>query len=155
MSCTSEEIAEKRRIALERLKSKRQIPCTSSSSSASSSSLTEKSTNFYGSTANNNNNNITSPKNVSNDNKIGQQNPYKNARILSQPYNTKTTAAATTIAPIFTKQISCVCSMITSERFNVVPSGFHAKLIDVFKTIPSRAYSRFLTQFLVVFHTTY
>uniref|UniRef100_A0A1A9WKM5 SWI/SNF-related matrix-associated actin-dependent regulator of chromatin subfamily A-like protein 1 n=1 Tax=Glossina brevipalpis TaxID=37001 RepID=A0A1A9WKM5_9MUSC len=36
--------------------------------------------------------------------------------------------------------INCKVQMITSERFEVQPSGYHAKLIEVFKSIASKSY---------------
>lgn len=69
-------------------------------------------------------------------------------RILSQPYTHNNNSGPSTsgsspgqkLASVFTKTVSCSCSMATASRFQVTSSGFSAKLVDVFKTIPSRAY---------------
>lgn len=145
MSCSAEEIAEKRRIALERLKKHKQIASTPASNI--NATATKSPAAFYGSSSSSA---VKAPnKPATNDGKIPQVNPYKNARISSQPYNThhqqkqpQWQSRSNTSAPVFTKQISCVCSMITDQRFAVTPSGYHAKLIDVCKTIPSRAFSK-------------
>lgn len=152
MSCTAEEIAEKRRIALERLKKHKQVasstlptPVSSSTSLSTFNNTKSIATNskaFYGSSP------LTKAPNKPTYNaaKLPQPNPYQNARISSQPYNTHNQQQRQTkpnaLAPVFTKQITCVCSMINDHRFIVTPSGYHAKLIDVFKTIPSREYSK-------------
>lgn len=142
MSCTPQEIAEKKRIALERLRAKKQ----------STSAVVEASSAFYGK---------SSTKSDAEDTALNTStkttiNPYQNARILSQPYHlsnnlNKTGSSSTAVsslnnkkqqvAPIFAKIISCSCYMISETRFVVSSSGFHNKLIDVFKTIPSKGYS--------------
>ena len=135
MSCSREEIAEKRRLAQEKLRQSKSSVCVSTNS-------------FYG-----------PQKNVLSEyqNKIKATSPYKNARILSQPYTnnnttsgrrqskeTETNKASTSAvcAPIFDKNFcTCTCSLISANRFVVIPSTFHSQLIDVFKTIPSKLYS--------------
>ncbi|TMW50300.1 hypothetical protein DOY81_004620 [Sarcophaga bullata] len=44
------------------------------------------------------------------------------------------------IAPVFLNSVTCKVEMISVQRFEVQPSSYHAKLIEVFKTIPSRTY---------------
>lgn len=46
------------------------------------------------------------------------------------------------IAPVFVKRVTCKVAMISPVRFEVQPSFFHAQLIEVFKTIPSKAYGK-------------
>lgn len=43
------------------------------------------------------------------------------------------------LAPVFLPTKSAVCSMVSAERF-VVAAPFHAQMLDVFKTMPSRQY---------------
>lgn len=50
------------------------------------------------------------------------------------------TAPQKQIAPVFLNSVTCKVEMISVQRFEVQPSGYHAKLIEVFKTIPSRSY---------------
>lgn len=46
------------------------------------------------------------------------------------------------IAPLFMNSVSCKVELISVQRFEVQPSSYHAKLIEVFKTIPSRSYGK-------------
>ncbi|KAJ6646348.1 SWI/SNF-related matrix-associated actin-dependent regulator of chromatin subfamily A-like protein 1 [Pseudolycoriella hygida] len=148
MSCTAEEISEKRRIALERLKNRKLQMNTAAQSATKTteqpmqSATSPKSVeSFYGKVTNVKTDQLTAYENKM---KTSATSKATN-RILSQPYpNNKFEAGASqknkTLAPVFTKVIACSCSMISTRRFEVVTSGFHQKLIDVFKTIPSRSY---------------
>lgn len=152
MSCTPAEIEEKRRIALERLKNRKlnmnvgkqssttvqSVPSNSTTSATSPKSIVS----FYGNTT---------------DNKTNQLNDYENTikssvinkttnRILSQPYQDRRSGnsageSSKKLAPVFTKTITCSCSLVSPHRFQIITSGYLAKLIDIFKTIPSRSYS--------------
>lgn len=141
MSCTPQEIEAKRKIALERLKAKQTVNVASSSKTPNS---------FYGQS--NQNAPTLSNNSTKSTNKIVEK-PLKKQRILSQPYPSNTTPSSgvssknannTTLAAPFVLQTltTCSCSMTTEDRFQVIPSRFHAKLIDVFKTIPSRSYGK-------------
>ncbi|XP_061386042.1 SWI/SNF-related matrix-associated actin-dependent regulator of chromatin subfamily A-like protein 1 [Musca vetustissima] len=44
------------------------------------------------------------------------------------------------VAPVFLNSVSCKVAMISAQRFEVQPSSFHNKLIEVFKSIPSKSY---------------
>lgn len=154
MSCTAEEIAEKRRIALERLKNRKlntnTVPHIQSSTMQSipSNATSPKSiVSFYGNTTNVKTNQLSDYENKI---KKSPTNKVTN-RILSQPYptthdhNSGTGASSSmkkVVAPIFTQIVTCTCSLVTPNRFQVVTSGYMEKLIDVFKSIPSRAYSK-------------
>lgn len=116
MECTPEEIAEKKRIALERLKAKREALSVAMAKTKEQPMASN-----------------TSHKIITN--------PYNNARNLSHPYDTsKSSLNTNSMKNNAIKLISCSCYMITESRFVVSASGFFNKLIDVFKTIPSRAY---------------
>ncbi|KAG4072648.1 hypothetical protein HA402_004737 [Bradysia odoriphaga] len=154
MSCTPEEISEKRRIALERLNIRKLRMSSADQSSTATSPVNHDSTNsatspksvasFYG-----------NEKNVKTDVLNDYENKIKKSpankitnRILSQPYPNNNNSGPSTsvaspgpkLASVFTKVVSCSCSMVTPTRFQVTTSGFCAKLVDVFRTIPSKAY---------------
>lgn len=46
------------------------------------------------------------------------------------------------VAPVFLNSVSCKVTMINAQRFEVQPSSFHNKLIEVFKSIPSKTYGK-------------
>lgn len=74
------------------------------------------------------------------------KNFYKNASPTAVNDKRKPTgleAQQKQLTPVFVKSVSCKVAMISPIRFEVEPSGFHAKLIDVFKSIPSRSYGNF------------
>lgn len=161
MSCSSEQIAEKKRLAQERLRTRKtealliaenkrlalerlhartkqigvdpQSRAKSSPSSSNSASLFIAS--LHPSTS-------THPVGKIKINEIRPK-PY-DKRPASSHTNENTSAIVNqSVAPIFRKSISCVCSLVSATRFVVTPSGFHAKLIEVFKQIPSRSYGIF------------
>lgn len=160
MSCTAEEISEKRRIALERLKNRKlKMNTAVQSTTAAVQPVQEKPSNsatspksirsFYGSTTNVKTNQLSAYETII---KKSPTNKIAN-RILSQPYSNQNnqsgpSAATNQLAPVFTTVVTCSCSLITPRRFQVITSGFFAKLIDVFKTIPSRAYSTLADAFI-------
>lgn len=159
MNCTAEEIKEKRRLALERLKKTKEatqnqipvpIPTTSASTATSPGTSTKPTSSFYGNDTHQKTNALNQYEN-----KMKQQHQYgQTNRIMSQPYpkrDDKPTSSTTTnnnnnnaktFMNSFKKVITCTCSMISSSRFQVNISGYSAKLIDVFKTIPTRSYSK-------------
>lgn len=153
MSCTAEEISEKRRIALERLKNRKFNMNVGTQSTASTSAVESNAVTV-----------VTSPKSITSfygnsiNKKTNQLNDYENTikssvtnkttnRILSQPYQNRRSengvgeSPSKNLAPVFTKTVTCSCSLITPHRFQVITSGYLAQLIEIFKTIPSRAYS--------------
>ncbi|XP_036213935.2 SWI/SNF-related matrix-associated actin-dependent regulator of chromatin subfamily A-like protein 1 [Bactrocera oleae] len=176
--CTAAEIAEKRRIALEKLAAKKQRLANASSTATKITSPVQQqltatgdiSTNSFfkqqNHTQTHSATNANPPQNSSakptaaainflNDLKRSNIGKYVNkARNSAQPYsrspfNHKQKDAAThsannsnqqNLAPIFVVKVSCKVYMISNTRFVAQPSCFHAKLIDVFKTIPSRSY---------------
>lgn len=151
MSCTAEEIAKKRHEALERLKQTKALAQTGNVSNKTTSPGTSNkaTSNFYGNASNNKADTLNQLEN-----KMKQQpTSSHHNRISSQPYprNGNTTNNTPTrntngnqqkMAPIFAKPVTCTCSMISSKRFHVIPKGYNEKLIDVFKTIPTRSYGK-------------
>ncbi|XP_037052396.1 SWI/SNF-related matrix-associated actin-dependent regulator of chromatin subfamily A-like protein 1 [Bradysia coprophila] len=154
MSCTPEQISEKRRIALERLNIRKLRMSTADQSPTATPSVNQNSSSaatspksvasFYG-----------NEKNVKTDVLNDYENKIKKSpankitnRILSQPYPNNNNSGPSTsgaspgpkLASVFTKVVSCSCSMATPSRFQVTTSGFCAKLVDIFRTIPSKAY---------------
>lgn len=148
MSCTAAEIQEKKRLAMERLKKTKEsaqhqnqisLPSTSSNTvTVTSPGTSTKSTaSFYG-------NEHKLNELHQHENKMQQ--PHQSNRILSQPYpkrDPKTTSNnAQQFMQTIEKVITCTCTMISPSRFEVIMSGYSDKLIDVFKTIPKRSYSK-------------
>lgn len=143
MSCTAEEIAKKRREAQERLKKTKEL----ANKSISPGTTNKPTSNFYGNT-----NNVKANTLNQYENKMKQQptaNHYN--RISSQPYprngdtttnntNRNTNGNQQKFSTNFTKIVNCTCTMISSTRFQVIQNGYNESLINVFKTIPTRAY---------------
>ncbi|XP_017484367.1 PREDICTED: SWI/SNF-related matrix-associated actin-dependent regulator of chromatin subfamily A-like protein 1 isoform X2 [Rhagoletis zephyria] len=178
--CSAAEIAEKRRIALEKLAAKKQRLANSVTSGDKSGNATlHQNRNAIGaiptntffkqqhqvqqqSTTNNNQNKKTPQHsagaiNFLNDLKRNNIGSYaRNARDQAHPYqrntlsNSKPNVSALhtpnnsqqqqQLAPVFVTKVSCKVYMVSNTRFAVQPSCFHAKLIDVFKSIPSKGY---------------
>lgn len=160
MSCTAEQIAEKKREAMERLKQTKATATTSKASSntnnVTSPGTAAKSTStFYG---NHQNDKANALNEYQNKMKTEKKSTSYN-RISSQPYPKRNENSAMNVqlkstttnnnnnniqkaAPVFTKAVACSCSMVTPKRFQVNISGYNAKLIDLFKSIPTRAFSK-------------
>ncbi|XP_018790706.1 PREDICTED: SWI/SNF-related matrix-associated actin-dependent regulator of chromatin subfamily A-like protein 1 [Bactrocera latifrons] len=176
--CTAAEIAEKRRIALEKLAAKKQRLANASSTATKITSPVQQQCTATGAISTNSffkqqnhtqtqsdanaklqQNSSAKPSaaaiNFLNDLKRSNIGKYvNNARNSAQPYprspfhNKPNAAAIQTVsnvnqqnlAPVFAVQVSCKVYMISNTRFVAQPSCYHAKLIDVFKTIPSRSY---------------
>ncbi|EDW04242.1 SWI/SNF-related matrix-associated actin-dependent regulator of chromatin subfamily A-like protein 1 [Drosophila grimshawi] len=165
--CTSAEIAEKRRIALAKLQAKtKQGPPTNSNAKPASNILSAKpAANFYKSPpenttkaaaiSNNNNNNnsnnkssaflnalkaikSTSARELSRQSTHPYQRPKSSLKLSPEKLEQPVDNGA--LAPVFTKSINCRTYMISARRFAIEPSGYHAKLIEVFKNIPSKSY---------------
>lgn len=153
MSCTAEQIALKKREAQEKLKQRKcgkttsEVHETVSSSKTSPGTAAKSPQIFYGGAINSKTNELTNLEN-----KIKNQLHNKNNnRILSQPYSIRdrTGKGENAIASVsndsrnfFAKVITCCCEMINEDRFEVVPSGYHAKLIEIFKTITTGKYGK-------------
>uniref|UniRef100_A0A1Q3F1L1 Putative swi/snf-related matrix-associated actin-dependent regulator n=1 Tax=Culex tarsalis TaxID=7177 RepID=A0A1Q3F1L1_CULTA len=155
MACTAEQIAEKKRIAIERLNARKNALATTSGSSAAPKpspqqtppttsskplfTLPEKqkqamamaSSSFYGASSGDGGGKAPSFS-------------TNNGRTAAHPYAKATSGKApgkpAAVAPIFLRTVTCSCSMVTETRFIVQPSGFNEKLIEVFKSIPSKQY---------------
>lgn len=140
MSCTAEEIKEKRRIAQERLKENARKTTESNALSPPSK--------FYGATAGatKQQNNAAAFRQAVpvHQNKMKSDNSAKTNRIFSQPYHKKNEQSTemVSLAKIFNKTITCTCSLISNDRFVVISSGYSEKLINELKTIPSRVYGK-------------
>lgn len=151
MSCTAEEIAKKRREALERLKQTKALAQTSNISNKETSpgTASKATLTFYGNTSSDKANTLNQYEN-----KMKQQHtPGHNNRISSQPYPRNDQTVQNNVArntnrnqqkwsSIMAKPVTCTCSMISSKRFQVIQSGYHEKLIEVFKTFTTRAYGK-------------
>lgn len=151
MSCTAEQIAEKRRLAMEKLKqtkasaqNNQSAGPTPQSNNATSPGTNAKS--FYGNGRNEKANQLNQYESKM---KQQQQTPGHSNRISSQPYPRNASAQYKTtnnnqqkMASIFKNVVTCTCVMISPRRFQVIHKGYHAKLIDVFKTIPTRSYGK-------------
>lgn len=161
MACTAEEIAEKRRQAQERLKQRKATiqTTTHSTNSTSPSTSSKAAQSFYGTA---NNEKVNTLNNY--ENKMKQQSsPIHKNRISSQPYpkrdgssNSNHTANRMKNneqknASIFMQVVTCTCSMISENRFQVIQKGYNAKLIDVFKTISTRSYGKYLGYMIYIF----
>ncbi|XP_053693187.1 SWI/SNF-related matrix-associated actin-dependent regulator of chromatin subfamily A-like protein 1 [Sabethes cyaneus] len=161
MSCTSEEIAEKRRIAIERLNARKNAVAngykskpTQSPGETSKPTFTLppkqlevvtgiRSTSFYGKSDSSGFHETKSNPSASTTGKL--KSPFNNGRLQSHPYarNTqipKTNGTPGKIAPVFIRTITCTCAMISETRFVVHMSGFNEQLINVFKSVPSKQY---------------
>lgn len=152
MSCSAEEIAEKKRQAQERLKHRKENvnrvepqPSTSKASSSLAKSPTGPALSFYGGATKDKTQELSHFET-----KIKhQRDQAQKNRILSQPYSSRINAASAKALPsgsekkvarVFRKVVTCVCSMVSEDRFEVIPSSYHAQLIDVFKSITTRKY---------------
>lgn len=142
MSCTLEQIAEKKRVALELLQRARHQK-SKPAQTATASQIAPKSSNsasqflsmnsFYG----------TVP--ATGGGKIKSGNILQNHR--TQPYstqnkstdNTKSGGGRLTQQLLFLPTKSANCSMISAERF-VVEASFHEQMVDVMKAMPNREY---------------
>uniref|UniRef100_A0A8D8JPF5 SWI/SNF-related matrix-associated actin-dependent regulator of chromatin subfamily A-like protein 1 n=1 Tax=Culex pipiens TaxID=7175 RepID=A0A8D8JPF5_CULPI len=158
MACTAAEIAEKKRIAIERLNARKNALATTSNSTAKPPPqqvpkptipifpLPEKqrqamalaSSSFYGT-----NSSVggigKAPSSFANGSARSAAHPYSKPS-FGKAQTTK--PAALPVAPVFIRTVTCSCSMVTETRFTVVPSGFNEKLIEVFKSIPSKQYGK-------------
>lgn len=161
MSCTAEEIAEKRRVAIERLNARKQalnnnnsVPKYSSPPALVTSKPTftlppqqqqaiaaHNTTSFYGTPAVPNFKQLVTNGAASGPGKI--KNSFNNSRIQSKPYGKNSPVNHGTpgkVAPVFIRTVTCSCAMVSETRFVVQTTGFNDKLIDVFKSIPSKQY---------------
>lgn len=153
MSCTAEEIQEKKRLALERLKKTKEtqsplsVPNATTSTATSPGTSTKSPSTFYSNSVPRGN---ASAIQHQHENKMKQLRHYgQTSRILSQPYpkrDEKPTNNNNNAQMFMTskeKVIACSCTMMSATRFQVITSSYSDKLIDIFKTIPKRAYSKY------------
>ncbi|XP_065095308.1 SWI/SNF-related matrix-associated actin-dependent regulator of chromatin subfamily A-like protein 1 [Ochlerotatus camptorhynchus] len=176
MSCTADEIAEKRRIAIERLNARKNalnnnngvVTIAATVPKPAAPTVTSpfpakpiftlppkqqqvieahKSSSFYGTNTTNTSSNTSGPNlkqivtngGSSSGGKI--KNTLNNARPQTQPYARNSPVSnAGKVAPVFVRTVTCSCAMVSESRFIVQPSTFNDKLIEVFKSIPSKQY---------------
>ncbi|KAM8717805.1 hypothetical protein ACLKA7_004499 [Drosophila subpalustris] len=168
--CTSAEIAEKRRIAMAKLQAKKAQGSSANSSSNSATSACEQlsaktaASKFYNSPPQANNK-LASNTNINN-NSNNKSSAFLNAlkaikstssrelsRAAAHPYQRPNGAnkptlslspekqnPAAALAPVFVKSITCRVYLISAKRFAVEASGYHEKLIEVFKNMPTKSY---------------
>lgn len=150
MACSAEKIAEKKREAMERLKRTKetlQAPkqAVNANNSTSRGTAPKPSVQFYG--------NQNPDKAIALNQyefKMNNQVPHSSSnRVFSQPYPrsnqnpNKTAPSNQKVASVFNKMVTCTCQMISHKRFEVKESRYYAKLIDVFKSIPTRSYGKY------------
>uniref|UniRef100_A0A2M4AFD2 Putative chromatin remodeling protein n=1 Tax=Anopheles triannulatus TaxID=58253 RepID=A0A2M4AFD2_9DIPT len=146
MSCTAEEIAEKRRIAIERLNARKSANSSANKPTAGS-ALTAKvvQTPVGPAAAQNPNNNAVHGVSSfygqnENRNTIGKiAAPRQPAVPYARPPQTQKKTPSK-IAPIFVRTVTCSLSLVSEERFIADTNGYHEQMIEVFKQIPSRSY---------------
>lgn len=155
MECTPEEIERKRRLALAKLQAKKllqtspQIDRNTSRDNHTSSPIrfnfnanASPSSGVKRKLTENNPNSLNSTLNVHNEhtsNSSSSSVGSKPAGWSGAPNNT----GAVSPQKFFGKTVTGSMELISECRFEVNMDGFSAKAIDVFKTIPSRNYSKF------------
>uniref|UniRef100_A0A8D8JS52 SWI/SNF-related matrix-associated actin-dependent regulator of chromatin subfamily A-like protein 1 n=1 Tax=Culex pipiens TaxID=7175 RepID=A0A8D8JS52_CULPI len=159
MACTAAEIAEKKRIAIERLNARKNALATTSNSTAKPPPqqvpkptipifpLPEKqrqamalaSSSFYGTNSSIGGTGGKAPSSFASGSARSAAHPYSK-QSFGKAQTTK--GVAPPVAPVFIRTVTCSCSMVTETRFTVQPSGFNEKLIEVFKSIPSKQYGK-------------
>uniref|UniRef100_A0A182NET2 SWI/SNF-related matrix-associated actin-dependent regulator of chromatin subfamily A-like protein 1 n=1 Tax=Anopheles dirus TaxID=7168 RepID=A0A182NET2_9DIPT len=148
MSCTSEEIAEKRRIAIERLNArKRSLENQSNNNKLGSAAL-----NYTGTTSEPQKTatgtdkiplNIRTFYGVGNESSFGKSSSsYQTNRGATHPYAKPAPKSETPskVAPIFVRTVTCACSLVSETRFIVETNGFNEQMVQMFKQIPSKNY---------------
>ncbi|XP_058057458.1 SWI/SNF-related matrix-associated actin-dependent regulator of chromatin subfamily A-like protein 1 [Anopheles bellator] len=139
MSCSAEQIAEKRRIAIERLNARKNSNKNAVSTPAAanpaqsggpSKGATLTANSFYGQ-----NNERTATSNPA------HQRMLRDQRNTFSPYSRPTKKdTPTKVAPIFARTVTCACSLVSEERFIAETNGYSEPLIEIFKRIPSKSY---------------
>uniref|UniRef100_A0A182PAQ0 SWI/SNF-related matrix-associated actin-dependent regulator of chromatin subfamily A-like protein 1 n=1 Tax=Anopheles epiroticus TaxID=199890 RepID=A0A182PAQ0_9DIPT len=149
MSCTSEEIAEKRRIAIERLNARKKS-LESQNNNSSSNKVAAKSINGPPQQASSDRQNKT-PLTIStfygsNQSSFGKSSSSfqaKRSGPSALPYAKpapKSSTPSSKVAPVFVRTVTCTCSILSDTRFIVDTNGFNEQMIDIFKQIPSKSY---------------
>lgn len=122
MQCTPQEIEEKRRRAQLKLSQK----------NANRNSPNQ--TNFAGVNNQTNRSGLTNPGRTNNS--------FKSTNLFNNKPNDKPQPSTSFYGQ--NKVISGVCSLISEDRFKVELSAFSQPAIDIFKTMPTRIYSKFI-----------
>uniref|UniRef100_A0A182K0M5 SWI/SNF-related matrix-associated actin-dependent regulator of chromatin subfamily A-like protein 1 n=1 Tax=Anopheles christyi TaxID=43041 RepID=A0A182K0M5_9DIPT len=134
MSCTSEEIAEKRRIAIERLNARKKDGTESSNGplpqapTGANNKTPLTISKFYG----------------GNQSSFGKSSSSFQAKrgppTLPYAKPAQKSSTPSKVASIFVRTITCACSIVSDTRFIVETNGFNEQMIEIFKQIPSKSY---------------
>lgn len=158
MDCSSAEIEKKRRLALAKLKAKKIQTLHNNSGTGNDSNghnltiETHKANNNQAPSPSVQNNSNSSnslywnSNNSTNNTSIGRQSsPKINMPSLFNTHN-QTPYSKNAVSPqkFFGKVITGTMNLTSINRFEINLSGFHDKVIEMFKTIPSRAYGRYI-----------
>uniref|UniRef100_A0A182SEK0 Helicase ATP-binding domain-containing protein n=1 Tax=Anopheles maculatus TaxID=74869 RepID=A0A182SEK0_9DIPT len=146
MSCTSEEIAEKRRLAIERLNARKKCIQNLANNNTSSTTGDGGGVQQTGPLATN-----RTPLSIStfyggnqfSFGKVSSSLQTKRGPTASVPYTKpgqKQNNTPGKVAPIFVRTVTCACSIVSDIRFVVETNGFNEQMIEVFKQIPSKTY---------------
>lgn len=160
MSCTKEQIEEKKRIATEKFKA-RQIALAAKVPKLTQSAVSvplrpvftlpphqQQVIDAYKASSGSSSVShfkqiVTNKSTVSSGVGVGKTKSPYNARPQSHPYARNSPNRSGTpvqVAPVFVRSVACSCAMVSATRFVVKTSGFNEKLIDVFKSIASKNY---------------
>ena len=156
-TCSAAEIEEKRRIALEKLKAKKaQLNLPSNSNEIKKPATINKNSNVTSNSTQTKAGHVENKASSflsalkSSDVFVQRQQVDHSIRDSAHPYKRRSTKGTRSfgtstspqkqIAPVFLNGVTCKVEIISVQRFEVQPSSYNAKLIEVFKTIPSRSY---------------
>lgn len=149
MSCTSEEIAEKRRMAIERLNARKKCLESQSNSSGGGKATTERSNVLPAQAGPATGANNKTPLTIStfyggNQSSFGKSSSSFQTKRgpPAVPYAKPAPKNATPskVAPVFVRTVTCACSIVSDTRFVVETNGFNEQMIEIFKQIPSKSY---------------
>uniref|UniRef100_A0A182QXV2 SWI/SNF-related matrix-associated actin-dependent regulator of chromatin subfamily A-like protein 1 n=1 Tax=Anopheles farauti TaxID=69004 RepID=A0A182QXV2_9DIPT len=148
MSCTAEEIAEKRRIAIERLNARKKALENQTNNNRTGLAVVNNVATNKGPPASPSGTN-KSPMSIhafygaGNESTFGKSTPsYQANRGTTHPYSKPAPKNETPskVAPIFVRTVTCACSLISDTRFIVETNGFNEQMVQEFKQIPSKNY---------------
>lgn len=153
MQCTAQEIEEKRKQAQEKLLIKKNLISSINQNSSNllrygsdGSFINKSSSNLL----NNTSNSSASPKTLT-FKSDGPKSPFKFLK-TNNSFNFKPYDKAKQTSPFGKNNIvTGTCALISEDRFTVELSGYSAPAIEVFKTIPSKIYSKLNMQTYVYY----
>lgn len=133
MQCTPEQIAEKRRLAQQKLAQKRLMVENVNAKPQNTFITSNDRNSFY--------------KNTSNESFNGANSVKSPKQFTFKPYDKqKTTPQQSNLNQTPTKVTSGTCYLISECRFAVELTGFSTAAVGIFKTIPSKSYSKYNKQ---------